>query len=93
MASVSTDKNGNRRILFVDGDGERRAIRLGKLPMKATASVKAKVEAILAASIAKISIDAETARWIESLDEKLAEKLAAVDLIPRRERQTLKAFL
>jgi len=93
VASISTDKNGNRRILFVDGDGERRAIRLGKLPMKSTSTIKTKVEAILAAMVAKVSIEAETARWIESLDDALADKLAAVNLIPRRDRQGLKTFL
>ncbi len=93
MASISTDSSGNRRIQFVDGDGGRKSIYLGKLAMKATLAIKAKVEAVLSATTAKVSIDTETSRWIESLDDTLADKLAAVELIPKRERQSIKVFL
>ena len=43
MASISTDANGNRRILFVD-KRQRRCIRLGKLPMKSAELIATKVE-------------------------------------------------
>lgn len=35
MASISTDKRGNRRILF-ERDGKRPLVRVGKQPTKAT---------------------------------------------------------
>ena len=35
MASISTDRNGCRRILFATAYGERRTIYLGKMSMKA----------------------------------------------------------
>ena len=53
MASISTDSDGKRRILFVDPDGEGRQIRLGKVPMKTAATIKARVENLLAAAIGR----------------------------------------
>ena len=85
MASISTDGSGGRRILFVDADGKRRVIRLGKVPMKTAASVKARVENLLAAALGKHAIDGDVAAWLGSLESRMAGKLAAVGLVPRRE--------
>ena len=87
MASISTDSGGKRRILFVDADGNRRQIRLGKVPMKTATTIKARVENLLAAALGKHAIDGDTAAWVGSLDSTLAHKLAAVGLVPRREPQ------
>ena len=38
MASLSRDKSGGKRILFIDADGKRRAIRLGKVSVRAAES-------------------------------------------------------
>ena len=51
MASISPDANGNRRILFMAGDGTRKAIRLGAIPIKQAEAIKLKVEAILAENL------------------------------------------
>jgi hypothetical protein len=39
MASISTDKKGLRRILFVDANGQRRQIHLGKKPIKTARTI------------------------------------------------------
>src|SRR5262245_54428554 len=93
MASVSSDSGGGRRIQFVAPDGKRKAIRLGAVPIKQAEAVKLKVEAILAAKLAGMPLDAETARWVSSIGDELADRLAAVGLIPPRRRSTLEAFL
>jgi len=96
MASLSKDKNGNRTIQFVAGDRKRRSIRLGKMPAKSAATVKAKVEALNASSISGTSWDAETAAWVGKLGEVLYDKLASVGLLPKRkarENSTLGVFL
>jgi hypothetical protein len=85
MASISTDSGGKRRILFVDADGNRRQIRLGKVPMKTATSIKARVETLLAAARGKHAIDGDTAAWLGSLDGKMYGRLAAVGLVPHRE--------
>ena len=89
MASISTDAGGKRRILFVDADGNRRQIRLGKVPMKTATTVKARIETLLAAALGKHPIDGDTAGWLGSLDNKMADKLAAVRLVPRREPKAI----
>lgn len=96
MASISTDSRGNRRILFVNGDGRRKQIRLGKLPLRTADTIKTRVEHLNAAKIAGHGVDGETARWLSQIDDVLANKLAAVGLIPKRQRQavtTLGKFL
>jgi integrase len=96
VASISKDAKGLRRILFVGADGKRGAVYLGKMPQKAAEAIKTKIEAIVAAQIAGISIDKETAEWIGGRDAKLYGKLATVGLVPMRaevERATLGAFI
>ena len=51
------DGNGYKRILFVDGSGERKAIYLGKMPVKAAEKIMVLVEALNAASITNIAIN------------------------------------
>ncbi len=98
MASISTDKQGNRRILWVDADGQRRQVRLGKIPLRAAEAIQTRIEHIVAARRAGIAWDGPTAEWVAGLPDDLAGKLAAVGLIPKRERggnqgTTLGAFL
>src|SRR5438309_594970 len=93
MASLSNDKGGRRRILFVGPGGKRKSIRLGVVPVKQAEAVKLKVEAILAAKLSGLPLDAESARWVGTVGDDLADKLAAVGLIPPRRHTTLGAFL
>src|SRR4051794_32918765 len=85
MASISTDNNGLRRILFVNKDGDRKAVRLGKVPMKLANEIKLKVECITAAQSSGLSMDNETAAWVARIGDELASKLSAVGLIPPRQ--------
>jgi hypothetical protein len=86
MASVSSDPGGRRRILFVDPTGDRKAIRLGKVPQRTAEGVKVRVEQLLAAKLTGQPVDADTARWVAEREPAMAEKLARVGLIPKRER-------
>ena len=81
------------RILFVSRDGKRKTIRLGKVSQRTAETVKTKVEALVAAAITGSPIEDEIARWVAGLDSGMADKLAAVGLIGRRRRETLKSFL
>jgi len=96
MASISTDANGNRKIYFTDLRGKRRRLCLGGYTRKAVDEIKTKVEAILAASRAKVSLDRETAKWLGDIDATLHAKLVSRGLAQEREvRQsmTVAAFL
>jgi len=92
MASISSDPNGRKRILFVDGNGDRKTIRLGKMSIKQANEIKLKVEALSAAKRAGLPLDGETAAWIGKIENCLAEKLAAVGLIGERAVATLGQF-
>ena len=97
MASIAKDKNGTRRILFAAPDGKRKTIRLGKVPQRAAEAIKVKVENLVAAALSGCGWDNETARWVAARPDLLADKLAAVGLIPKRTKETptdtLGAFL
>jgi len=84
VASITNDGGGRRRIQFVDTEGNRRAIRLGKVSERRAEEVKFRVERILEAKITGFAIEAEAARWIAELPDALADKLARVKLIPSR---------
>jgi integrase len=86
MASITTDKKGNRTVQFVAGDGKRRSIRLGKVPMKAADSIRTRVEYLNAAKIGNLPPDTETAVWLTKVGDDLHAKLAAVGLADPRGR-------
>ncbi len=83
MASLSNDSNGGRRIQFIL-DGKRKAVRLGKCSQKAAEAVRLKVEHVIAAKLAGLPLDAETARWLAEVSDGLHAKLATAGLVPPR---------
>jgi hypothetical protein len=93
MASIGNDKNGHKRILFVDSDSKRPTIRLGKMSKRQAEAIKVRVELLLAAKISGTAPDDETSRWVTGLDDVLQGRLAAVGLIERREAIKLGAFI
>jgi integrase len=93
MASITREPNGRRTIQFVGSDGKRRSIRLGKVSQRLAESVQVLVEHLAAAQLTGGALDGETARRVAELDMRLADKLAAVGLIPKRQRATLGPFL
>ncbi len=93
MASISNDPNGRRRILFVDAKGDRKTIRLGKVPQRYAEAVKVKVEDLVFATITRHAPADETSRWLTNLGPELYDRLARVGLIKRRDSAKLGAFL
>jgi integrase len=88
MASVSHDANGTKRILFTDGDGERRTVRLGKVSAKAAESFRLRVESLLSDKLTGKSWDAELSVWVRELPVKTHDRLARVGLVPPRDHIT-----
>ena len=93
MASISSDPNGRKRVLFIDGSGSRKAVRLGKLPIKTAASILTKIEALNAANVSNTPVDNETAAWLAKIGDDLHGKLAAVGLTTPRQTARLGEFL
>ena len=93
MASISREANGRRRIQFTDAAGKRQTLRLGKVNKRSAEAVKVKIESLVTAAITGHSPDDEAARWIAGLDQTMADKLARLGLIARREFSTLHDFV
>ena len=103
MASISrgTGAKGTLiRIFFRGADGERRAIHLGKTPLKAAEEWMRKISAIEACLVGGISHPAELAAWLRDLPDPAYTKLSSGGLVPPREaaavvtlEHLLKAFV
>ncbi len=93
MASVSRDPGGQRRVLFTAADGKRKTVRLGRVPQKTAEAIRYQVEQLNNAAITRQPVEADTARWVASLDSRMADKLARVGLVARRQSARLQDFL
>jgi len=96
MASIGTDSNGHRRILFVAPDGSRKTVRLGKVDQKTAEAVCRHVEALLSAKISGQPVPRDTAVWLASVRDPLRGRLARaglIDLPEEAEAPTLAAFI
>lgn len=93
MASITSSPDKRKMLQFIDSGGRRRTMRLGKMPKKTAEAVKLKIERLVTASITKQPLDLETQQWLESLDSKMLDKLARVDLISPGVTATLGRFL
>jgi integrase len=82
MASIGTDPNGHRRILFVAGDGKRKTIRLGKVSHSTAEKFKVKIAALIGSI--STSVDDEVNRWLARLDDRMHRRIAAVGLVQPR---------
>lgn len=85
MASLARDTNGTKRILFTDANRKRRAIRLGKVPVKVAESFKANTENLIACRRLGTAIDPQTTQWLAELSDELHERLERVGLVEARE--------
>ena len=96
MASIAKDRNGRKRILFFNANGERKTIRLGRATMQQAATVKLRIELLIAAKINGAAPDDDTSRWVASVGDDLHAKLAEHGLVSPRAKAaitTLAAFL
>jgi integrase len=96
MASLSKDKNGTKRIMFMDPTGKRRTIRLGKINVKTAEAFLMRIERLIDATRTSTSIDSQTAQWLNDLPSEMHSKLAKVGLVEDRqdsEVHTLGALL
>jgi integrase len=96
MASIVKDKNGRKRILFFNSDGERKAIRLGTASMHDARTVATRVELLVSAKVNGTSVQSDTTNWLTSIGDELYTKLVKHGLVAPRVKQqavTLAAFL
>ncbi len=90
MASVSRDANGTKRVLFTDGNGERKSLRLGKVSVKAAEDLRLRIEALLPDKELSRPHDVELSKWLRNLSDRMHKRLARVGLVePRASAEVL----
>ncbi len=88
MASISRGAGAKGtliRIFFRGADGERRAIHLGRTPIKVAQEWVRKISAIESSLVGGISFSAELAAWLRDLPDPAHTKLSSGGLVPTRE--------
>lgn len=93
MASISSDKNGHKRILVILPDGSRKCIRLGRCSLRYAESFRVRVADLVSAKTLNTSPLDETCRWLADLEDKLLAKLIKLDLAKPRASVSLEAFI
>jgi integrase len=85
MASIANDPGGKRRILFMLPNGDRKAIRLGKVSRRTAESVKYRVEQLLESLQFGRPMESDLMQWVTNLEPQLAKRLTRVGLIRKTE--------
>ena len=93
MASLANDPGGKKRILFIDGVGKRKSIRLGKMSKRQAETVKHHIEDLLAAKLSGSTPSDKTSHWLTGIEDPLRNKLADHGLAERRESARLGNFI
>ncbi len=83
MASLANDPGGTRRILVMV-DGQRKTVRLGKMPKKKAERVLQHIEALASCRIDGSAPHDETARWLAGLPDVLRGRLVRAGLAAPR---------
>jgi len=93
MASLSISADGAKRIRFKSLDGQRKSIRLGRLPKKDAEIVRNYVGRLETVQQLGSAADIETLNWLDRISDWLHAKLAQVGLVTERKTATLGDFL
>ncbi len=84
MASICNEKNGNKRIAFVDLEGRHRSLRLGKCSAKVAETTRTRIEQLLQDRKFGVPHSAATAEWLTKLPATLHERLVKLGLVDGR---------
>ncbi len=94
MASVDKDSKG-WRIRFIDGNGERKQIRLAGINKSTAVKIGRHVAVLNSAKIANDAgaVDRQTALWLADVGQLIHDKLAAAGLVTKRSSAILAEFM
>jgi integrase len=81
MASISTDKKGNRRIKFYDSEGKQHGIRIGRVDKKTAERLCRDVEELLAARRMGQPVHPQTADNVNRLNGTVRRRFERVGLL------------
>ncbi len=84
MASLANDPGGTRRILVMV-DGQRKTVRLGKMPKKKAERALQHIEELASCRIDGSAPHDETARWVAGLADVIRQRLVKAGLASPRQ--------
>jgi len=91
---ASLDKRNNAyRLRWIDAARKRCTMHLGRVPKRQAEQIQSFVERLVVASITGLPMDSETARWLASIGDDLAVKLARAGLAKPRPNGNLFGFV
>jgi len=94
MASLTQEKNGTRKILFVCPEtGKRKSLRLGRIPKKLGESIKIRVEELIQYRVLGVPYTADFSQWLTHIERPLYQQLVKVGLLKEKIELTLGGFL
>ena len=93
MASLFTRSTGSKEIQFVDSEGKRQSICLGKCSKRAAEKTKGVVEDLISSRRLDESPKDSSRQWLKEIDVKLHAKLTAWGLAECREIARLETFV
>jgi len=96
MPSLSVERRKGKPVgwrITWDTDDRRVTLRIGQTSKRVAQHVLLLVERLLEAKRLGVPIDGETARWLDGLDRKIADRLARLGLTQAKPIVTLAAFI
>jgi len=84
MASVASDPDGKKRVLFVAQDGRRKTIRLGKFTLQDARAVARYIQGLVDARIGGVTPARDVVSWLAGVGPKLWEKMVRAGLVEAR---------
>jgi integrase len=93
MAAVGKDGDNGWRIRFIDGQGIRKTIRLGKMSKPSAESICRHVAELASSKASGQPVARQTALWLPTIEKPLYQKLMRVGLVENQEFPPLDKFL
>jgi integrase len=93
MAAVGKDGANGWRIRFIDGQGIRKTVRLGKMSKPSAESICRHVAELASAKASGQPVARQTALWLPTIEKPLYQKLMRVGLVENQEFPPLDKFL
>ena len=93
MASLSESSAKGFRVFWLDAEGVRRSISLGRVSRRNAERFLTYFERLLEARRLGLTADPETQRWLDGLDAQLLDRLAKHGLVEAKQRASLKSYL
>jgi len=84
VASICKEKNGTKRIAFVDLEGRHRSLRLGQCSLKVAETTRTRVEQLLQDRRFGVPHSSAIAEWLNQLPSSMHERLVKLDLVDGR---------